>query len=393
MNEHGSTSNSSRIPAAVPPSPTQTILRVATSINQPGSSTLIGSGLSCPPSRLEEISSRPHTATKVPAPFESQSQEAARSRPFSASFISSQGDTSVSMTFPDPLNPPIRFPRPHSTTADIMGRTCNNTSSLKQHDSTVEEVQSEFIERPLTTMLLDRPGTAEMLPPRRELPFQRLSEPRSSGSDTGRSSDRPSTGLMGPPALPRSATQRPSSSRSAKSKDVELPPLPQPTVINKIDGGKQQPPHIPDQDRNFFQRTMTSSANRLEKELSFSASSSPLSSPSTPKKLSTPALTSPQTHSASGSKASDLQGSMLEHRIHSPVVAEASYQVSNTSVASSSTVGADDAERLAAYMMQSDEGRRAALNEFVFRHLENEDFLTLVEDMETAWARVALDMR
>jgi hypothetical protein len=42
--------------------------------------------------------------------------------------------------------------------------------------------------------------------------------------------------------------------------------------------------------------------------------------------------------------------------------------------------------------MQSDEGRRAALNEFIFRQLESDDFLTLVEDMEASWARVALGM-
>jgi hypothetical protein len=53
----------------------------------------------------------------------------------------------------------------------------------------------------------------------------------------------------------------------------------------------------------------------------------------------------------------------------------------------------NDNEKLAAYALQSDEGRRAALNEFVYRHLESDDFLTLVQDMETAWARVALGMQ
>ncbi|KAI4924339.1 uncharacterized protein J4E92_007420 [Alternaria infectoria] len=32
----------------------------------------------------------------------------------------------------------------------------------------------------------------------------------------------------------------------------------------------------------------------------------------------------------------------------------------------------------------------AALNEFVYRHLESDDFLTLVQDMEATWARVAM---
>lgn len=33
------------------------------------------------------------------------------------------------------------------------------------------------------------------------------------------------------------------------------------------------------------------------------------------------------------------------------------------------------------------------INDLIFRHLESEDFLVLVEDVETAWARVALGMR
>jgi hypothetical protein len=58
-----------------------------------------------------------------------------------------------------------------------------------------------------------------------------------------------------------------------------------------------------------------------------------------------------------------------------------------------SAIGMNGNDGLAAYALQSDEGRRAALNEFVYRHLESEDFLTLVQDMETAWARVALGMQ
>lgn len=349
----------------------------------------MGNGLSCPPSRLAEISSRPHTAINAPTPFQPQLQEATHSRPSSASIGSVRGDDFIHTSFAGPLNPPVVFPRPRSATADILGRTCNNALLPEQQISAVEEAPSVF-DRPPTAMLLDRPGTAEMLPPRRELPFQRLSSPRSSGSDTGRSSDRPLTGSMGPPALPRSATQRPGSSRGVRSEDIELPPLPQPTVISKLNSGKQQPLRSPSQDQNSFQRAKTSPANRLENESSSSALSSPLSSPLTLKKTSPPALTPAQIHSTPGSK---LQASTLEHRNHTPTFPGANHQTSNASGATSSTLGTDDAERLAAYTMQTDEGRRAALNEFIFRHLENEDFLTLVEDMETAWARVALGMR
>jgi hypothetical protein len=42
--------------------------------------------------------------------------------------------------------------------------------------------------------------------------------------------------------------------------------------------------------------------------------------------------------------------------------------------------------------MQSDEQRREALNAFILQHLDSDAFITLVEDMETCWARVALGL-
>ena len=54
------------------------------------------------------------------------------------------------------------------------------------------------------------------------------------------------------------------------------------------------------------------------------------------------------------------------------------------------TTSVNETDQLATYAMQSDEGRRAALNEFVYRHLESDDFLTLVQDMEATWARVVM---
>ncbi|KAL7770194.1 hypothetical protein CFE70_000127 [Pyrenophora teres f. teres 0-1] len=136
---------------------------------------------------------------------------------------------------------------------------------------TIEEAPEVSTERPETAMLFNRPDSAENLPPRRELPFPRLSEPRSSGSDS---------------------------------------PL----------------------------GVLSNAAQNLRQAMSHST-------PITPPTSGT---------GATGEKS--------------------------------------DRDALAAYVRQSDEGRRAALNEFIFRNLENDDFLTLVEDMETAWARTAIGM-
>ncbi|EUC41796.1 hypothetical protein COCMIDRAFT_40085 [Bipolaris oryzae ATCC 44560] len=362
-------------PAQTLPSLSRPAMEFATSSERPMSNASIGSGLTCPPSRLAEISNRPHTAVNGSTTFENHLNTATNVRVSSATPSSDRRDTLTTASFSSPLNPPVLFPRPQSATADILSRSWKDASSFSDHSrSTVEERPQASTERPETAMLFNRPGTAELLPPRRELPFQRLSEPRSSGSDSGRTPDsRPSTGLMGPPALPRSAAQRPGSSRSANSKDVELPPLPQPTVIDKVGRGKQpmqQAPLTPNQDQSSFQLTKTSPNNRSGNAPSLTVFSSPVSSP-----LSFTNSSSPN--------------SVLPHN----QISEANGRISNASVASGTTVGANDAEHLAAYTMQPDEARRAALNEFIFRHLESDEFLTLVEDMETAWARVALGMR
>jgi hypothetical protein len=59
----------------------------------------------------------------------------------------------------------------------------------------------------------------------------------------------------------------------------------------------------------------------------------------------------------------------------------------------SSLPRSNEDDNLSAYVQQPDEERRVALNEFLFNHLENNDFLTLVEDMEACWARATLGMR
>lgn len=366
-------------------------LTAAVLSEQPSSSTITGGGLSCPPSRLAEISSRPHTAANAPSPFESRPQEASPIRPLSATLGYSKGDALTSSSFSGPLNPPVLFPRPHSATADILGRSYNLSFSADRQISTTEDVAQGSTERPETAMLFNRPDTAETLPPRRELPFQRLSEPRSSGSDTARTSDRPLTGLMGPPALPsRTAVQRPSSSLSASSKDVDLPPLPQPTVIEKNRGKQtmQQAPRTPNQDQNTFQRAKASPHSRIEKQPF--TSSSPTSSPLAFGKSSSSAFPSPHPLSTPGAMARSLQEPIfqLHHSFVTPPASEAIQQDSHAF-----STAASDAQRLAAYTQLSDEERRVMINDLIFRHLESEDFLVLVEDVETAWARVALGMR
>lgn len=367
---------------------------------QPTRGPTVG-GLSCSPSRLAEISSRPYTSHNASVSLDSQLQGEPYTRPVSATPAYAREEGGTSTSFSGPLAPPVFFAQPTSATSDILGRShLDSPYSSDQHMSTIEETPYTSTERPDTAMLFNRPdsanrpGTAnrpdsaETLPPRRELPFPHLSSPRSSGSD----STRPSTGTMGPPPLPaRVASGRPSSSRSANSKEIELPPLPRPTVVSKTARGKQamqQPPRTPNQDHYSPQRAKTSPHEGVENRSPLT--SSPISSPLSFKKLSSTALPTPL--GPLSNAARNTHHTMFQNAPDTPPTSVASNRGASASNLGAA-VGATENDGLAAYAMQSDEGRRAALNEFVYRHLESDDFLTLVQDMETAWARVAMGMQ
>lgn len=332
-------------------------------------------GPSCPPSRLSEISSRPYTAASAPTAVESQIHEAAHARPSSA-FPSS---SSASL---NPLTPPMYFPRPDS--ASVVSP--DHCPSFPPRDRPVETIEqsSASISRPETALLYDRPDTAE-LPPRRELPFRRDSLPTSSGSDNNGPSSRPSTGIMGPPPLPsRLSDLRPGSACTVSS-DSELPPLRQPTII--ADTTKKTPvqhrPHtiLP---RSTGRSKPTQATSIYEDQQSVSPASLP------PQTYPTPAATSPSTTrplSPVSSGAQNGRQSTLLGISASPSTSGSNDQTDRTL---NSFLSGDSESALKAYAMQSGDGRTAALNDFIFRSLDSNDFLTLVEDMETNWARIGL---
>lgn len=331
-------------------------------------------GPSCPPSRLTEISNRPYTAVSAPTAVESQIQEAVRARPSSA-FPSTSFTPQL-----DPLTPPMFFPRPDSAS---MSSDYPSSFPPRERPLAATEQHDASIARPETALLYDRPDTAE-LPPRRELPFQRDSLPRSSGSDSVRPRSRPSTGMMGPPPLPaRVSDLRPGSAR-ATNLDSELPPLRQPTIVDDTTrpvSPAQQRPHTPTAPAKG--RAKPAQATALyEDQLSFSPTSSPQAYP-------TPALTSPATRplSAISSAAQDRRQSESPGVFASPPASGRKDRIDHTTAPA---LFHNTEAGLKAYAMQSEDGRRAALNDFIFKALDSDEFLTLVEDVETSWARLGL---
>jgi hypothetical protein len=47
---------------------------------------------------------------------------------------------------------------------------------------------------------------------------------------------------------------------------------------------------------------------------------------------------------------------------------------------------------LASYAAQSPEERRVILNEFFLQHIDSDDFVKLVEDVETSWAIIGMGL-
>lgn len=298
-------------------------------------------GPSCSPSKLAELHSRPYTATSAPTALESHIQEHAHMRPTSA--FAGPGNEGHS-SFP-PLKsftPPTYLQRPDSASPIKEYPQSSAFPSAGRLPTSEDDSRGRTMSPDTST-----------LPPRRELPFQRSSLPRSSGSDTVRPSSRPSTGLMGPPPLPaRVAVLRPSSAQ-ASFQGSELPPLPQPTVIENT---RQRSPRTTTSDAGAFARA----SSAIVEEADIPSSSSPLARGKSPVTSSSNRLASDDTR-----------------RDHVPV------NFASTTKHS---------DMLSSYAMQSDDRRREALNEFILRHLDSNDFITLVEDMETCWARIALGM-
>ncbi|KAF1911285.1 hypothetical protein BDU57DRAFT_560412 [Ampelomyces quisqualis] len=355
----------------------------STTANSPLGQVAPTAGPACPPSRLKDISSRPYTAVTAPTAIESQLQEAAHARPASAYAGAADSAKNRNTSFSGPLNPPEYFARPNSATSAVLDLSSPDDRPL----TAIEQSPVSIDDRPDTALLLHRPDTAEAaLPPRRELPFPRSPLPRSAGSDGTRPSSRPSTGIMGPPPLPaRVASLRPASSRAA-NQELDLPPLPKPTILSSAQQQpswmQQQPPRTPDSHHNTPTSTQISIYEDQENRPPSSSNSN----------------FSPLSYKKSASNMPSSTGLLTDqHRRHtdspSPLSTPPtsfSFQQTHVLAGPSAAKAAINSDDLAAYAMQSEEGRRAALNEFIYKQLENDNFLTLLEDTETCWARTGL---
>jgi hypothetical protein len=344
-------------------------------------------GPSCPPSRLTETSNRPYTAVTAPTSIESQVQEAAHARPASSFTGHVDGALNRKISFSGPLKPPEYFARPDSATSVILDLSASTYPPNDRSPMSVDENHSNFN---------IRPDTAEAaLPPRRQLPFPRPSMPRSAGSDRSRPSSRPSTGLMGPPPLPqRVASLRPASSRAANSQ-LELPPLPKPTLITgaqQTPSWMQQPPGTPNQDQSPPPSSQASPNMYEDKENRPPSSSSSYFSPLSYKRSASNMSPSTLPLSNLSDVAQKRRRTESTSTLSTPPTSSTFHQNSMPNETSGVLQLAAD-KALANYAMQSPEVRQAGLNEFIFKHLEDDNFIILCEDMSGCWGLAGLGMK
>lgn len=192
---------------------------------------------------------------------------------------------------------------------------------------------------------------------------------------------------MGPPVLPASAlgsSVRPTS-RSGSSHGVELPPLRKPTYVNKsFISPMSKPTTSPTSTfaTREAQRPHSALAHNDYTALQQAISSAPVLTPSPPRPASS--YNTATTHPLSIVRSTYDQvdttinlatppGSDVNMLSSSPRVNEEAHH---------------HAEELSAYSKQTDDTRLGNLNKFIFDHLEDDNFLTLVTDMQMAWARI-----
>ncbi|KAJ4359729.1 uncharacterized protein N0V89_000285 [Didymosphaeria variabile] len=309
------------------------------------------SGPACPPSQLSEVSERPGTAVPYSS-APSQNLKDVGLRPSTASFF-------------DP-----------SSTAS--SRRPDSAASLSTH-----EPSSRL---PLSI----RPDTANSilssdLPPRRELPFERLDTADSTGTRPG---SRPLSAMMGPPGMPASkfaGIKRPNS-KTGSSHGAELAPLRKPTYISKTLTGQaaglraEAGSKLNARDTMRPQSAITQNTYTAMQHM---MSSAPVLIPTTPRPASS--YNTATTHL--------LNAVTNSHSQAETSVALATPPGSDINMLGSSppqTKGNNEqhAEELATYAQQSNDARLSELNNFIFQHLQDDNFLTLVDDMQMTWARI-----
>ncbi|KAJ4295411.1 hypothetical protein N0V90_007423 [Kalmusia sp. IMI 367209] len=311
-------------------------------------------GPSCPPSQLSEINHRPGTAvSSISTPLQNQLKDAAGTRPSTGTFFNS--NSTASSRRPDSAASMSPYERPH---------------------------EFSYAARPDTANSFTRPISDE-LPPRRELPFERLDTPESRGNESIRSESRPMSGVMGPPVLPASALAGATRANPRVDSQITgLPPLRKPTYLSSSLVGQAANPlsNLGDEDSMRPQSAMTSNNYSAMQQI---MSSPPVLTPTL--RPATSSITTTRSPLSANVTNADLSRSRpeLSASLPTPFASD-----DNMLGSEGNRNNGTAEEQLTAYAKQTNVVRVDELNDFIFQHLKDDNFLTLVDDMQMAWARI-----
>jgi hypothetical protein len=401
-------------------------LRMSTSGERPSTASVStsiaaapNSDPSCPPGRLAEINNRPNTALgavqtsyvsstvpKVSSPLARHSitlasraqGTTAQTRPLSASRATTatplRSHPSPAYSALSPLEPPEYFPRPDSSSSAHFDRPFSSSSKERDYITpmTTAEGPSTFPTVPSTSTMLSthRQSSEAHLPPRRELPFARSTPPKSAGSDSVRPVSRASSGPMGPPPLP-------SPSRFSKN----TPSFDQASVADLDESAIRQPAHSEHLQDLLLSTPQSASRYGVAPDLpplpqptfvesvakTARTSSSPGSYGVQTSGLPTSAQPSQRLNRAK-QNTRDSSTSVTSPAFTSP---EKTYQDHIVSEITNHT-HENTPDALAVYADRSDDERRAILDDFMLRHIDDDSFVTLVEDVSMCWSRIGLGL-
>ncbi|OCK98348.1 uncharacterized protein K441DRAFT_543983 [Cenococcum geophilum 1.58] len=305
-------------------------------------------GPSCPPSSLASLSS--HSALPPTHVVGLNNQTTSIQPSFSQGL---DAMSSVEVVRPQTMQTLLPSQISQSTAYEPIDPITSTTRPHCSHLQTITENEAASSQRPWTAPVSQVEDTLTWLvPPRRELPFQRTSTLQKA------------TGIC-----PIENSSRPSSSTA------DLPPLPKPNFVKDFARTTTRPTMTHYQSCNGYDGQQRGDLNGQQTH----PPASDNSRGSTKERLSA---------------HSDLQYSSIVRPSTSNATADLSEMAYLdriiTRISAEATPG--DAENLAAYTTLPADERRTVINDWMMQHIEDDDFLTLCQDVWGCWQRIGLGL-
>lgn len=188
------------------------------------------------------------------------------------------------------------------------------------------------------------------------------------------------------PVTAHAGTKRPNS-RAGSSHSTELPPLRKPTYISKTltsqaNESNAGPGSLSSaRDTVRPQSAVTQSNYTAMQQM---MSSAPVLTPNIPRPTSS--FDTVTMHSVGILRNNSNSPVDITNALQTPPGSD--FNMLDSLMTENKGGNEQHAEELATYAKQSNEKRLNELNNFIFQHLQDDNFLTLVDDMQMTWARI-----